>query len=135
MGDGISPSPYYKGKVEETRTIGEYITELCAYYMALGMPREQFLRGEDCCEDYEKAFECKQILENRKLHLQGYYNYRALCSALSSAFAQKGKKGEPYPSYPVPITESERKAEKERSIMHTLNTVRSRKRGGENGKR
>ena len=133
VGDGIKPSPYYKGKVEETRTIGEYVTELCAYYMAIGMPREQFLRGGDGCEDYEKAFECKQILDNRMLHLQGYYNYRALCSALSSAFAGKGKKGDPYLPYPVPITEPERKAEKERSIMRTLEIVRSRKRGKGNG--
>lgn len=134
MGDGIRPSPYYKGKVEETRTIGEYVTELCAYYIALGMPRDQFLMGDrQACEDYEKAFECKQVIDNRRMHLQGLYVYKAFGSVMSAAFAQKGKKGEPYPAYPFPVTETERKAEKERSIMHTLEVVKNRKRGGANG--
>ena len=59
----------------------------------------------------------------------------AVSCALSSAFAEKGKKGTAYPTYPVAITETERKAEKERKIMHTLEVVRNRKRtgGGVNG--
>lgn len=68
------------------------------------------------------------VQENRMLHLQGLYNYRAFGSVLSSAFAEKGKKGEPYLTYPIPITEVERKAEKQRKIQHTLDVVRGRKR-------
>lgn len=139
MGDGIidSPSPFYPVQEQETRTLGDFITELCAYYMALGMPREDFLFGDDRyeCEDFENAFECEQILANQKLHLQGLYNYRAFGSVLSSAFAGKGKKGEPYLSHPIPITEAEQEAEKKRKIMHTLSVVRNRerKRGDGNG--
>lgn len=135
MGDGVRPSPYYyQGKEEEKRTLGQFIGELCAYYMALGMPREQFNDGDRFAfDDYENAFECRQILQNRMLHLQGLYNYRAFGSVLSSAFAPKGKKGEPYLEAPIPITKAERKAEKERNIMRTLQFVYGRKRGGTNG--
>ena len=131
MGDGLKPSPYYQGKPEETRTLGEYVSELCAYYMALGMPRDEFMNGGDydATDDYEKAFECKIINENKMRHLQGIYNFRAFACVLSNAFAPKGSKPEKYFEYPLPITDAERKAEKERKIMHTLNVVRNRTRG------
>lgn len=131
MGDGVKPSPYYWQKKEsEKRTLGEFVGELCAYYMALGMPRELFLAGErDAFDDYENAYECRKLLQNQMLHLQGFYNYRAFGSVLSSAFAPKGKKGEPYLERPVPITDAERKAEKERNVMRTLQFVHGRKRG------
>ena len=100
--------------------------------MAIGMPREDFLNGDrEALDDYERAWECKLVHDNRMLHLMGLYNYRAFGSVLSSAFAEKGKKGEPYLSYPIPITETERKAEKERNIQRTLQWVRGRKRNAE----
>jgi hypothetical protein len=49
---------------------------------------------------------------------------------LSSAFADKGKKGTPYPQYPFSLTETERKAEKERNIAKTLAWVRERNKHG-----
>lgn len=103
--------------------------------MAIGMPRDEFLNGDDwdAPDDYERAYECKQIQANRMLHLQGYYNYNAFGSVLSSAFAPKGKKGTPYLPYPIPITETERKEEKKRNILRTLQFVRGRKRGQTNG--
>lgn len=134
MGDGVKPSPYYPGKEEEKRTLGEFVGELCAYYMAIGMPRELFLEGDrDAFDDYDKAYECQRMLQNQMLHLQGYYNYRAFGSVLSSAFAAKGKKGEPYLKYPLPITNTERKAEKERNIMRTLQFVHNRTRKTNDG--
>lgn len=127
---------YYPGKVEEERTFGDYLDELCAYYMAIGMPWDVFMYGERAAfDDYVLAYEYKRVQTNNNLHLQGYYDYMAVSCALSSAFAEKGKKGTAYPTYPVAITETERKAEKERKIMHTLEVVRNRKRtgGGVNG--
>lgn len=114
-----------------SRTIGEYVGELCAYYMAMGMPRDEFYNGDRyALDDYERAWEAKQVNSNKLLHLQGLYNHAAFGSALSSAFASKGRKGTPYIEYPIPITEAERAAEKERKIMHTLDFVRGRKRNG-----
>ena len=127
---------YYPGKVEEERTFGDYLDELCAYYRAIGMPWDVFMYGERAAfDDYVLAYEYKRVQTNNNLHLQGYYDYMAVSCALSSAFAEKGKKGTAYPTYPVAITETERKAEKERKIMHTLEVVRNRKRtgGGVNG--
>lgn len=113
--------------------MGEFVGELCVYYMAIGMPRELFLEGDrDAFDDYEKAHECRKMLQNQMLHLQGLYDYRAFGSVISSAFAAKGKKGEPYLECPIPITEAEKKAEKERNIMRTLKFVYGRKRGEQN---
>lgn len=132
MGDGLTPPPtYHAGQQEETRTLGEYVADLTAYYMAIGMPRDLFLYGDrTACEDYELAYEYKQVNENRMLHLQGFYDYYAVSCALSSAFSEKGKKGTPYLDHPVPITETEKKAEKQRNIRKTLAWVRGRKRDG-----
>lgn len=128
-GGEIAPPIYHEGKTDEDISVADFISELCAYYMAIGMPREQFLYGErDAFDDYDKAYECARIMKNQYLHLQGVYNYRAFGSVLSSAFAGKGKKGVPYPDYPIPITASERKAEKERNIQKTLQWVRGRNR-------
>lgn len=135
MGEGVIPTPYYPGMEEEKRTLGDFLSELCAYFMAIGMPREQFLDGDRMAfMDYENAWEYKQMISNNRLHLQGLYNYRAFGSVVSSLTATKGKKGEPYLQYPIPITETERKAEKQRKIMHTLNAVRNRKRDKDNGR-
>lgn len=122
---------YHAGQEEKKRTLGEHIAELTAYYMAIGMPRDTFLYGDrSACDDYEQAHEYKQVNENRMLHLQGFYDYYAVSCALSSAFAEKGKKGTPYLENPVPITDTEREAEKQRKIRKTLAWVRGRKRDG-----
>lgn len=134
MDDGVTPSSYHAGQVEEKRTIGDFITQLCAYYMAIGMTREEFLDGDrDITDDYELAYECKQIHQNQMMHLQGLYIYQAFGAVLSSAFAPKGKKGEKYMEYPIPITDTEREAEKQRRIQYTLNVVHNRKRSDSNG--
>lgn len=128
MGDGVNPPPlYYPNKPDEGQSFGEYLVDFVAYFMAIGMPRDDILYGErSVFDDYIRAYEFKQVQTNSNLHLQGYYDYMAVSCALSSAFADKGKKGTPYPKYPVAITETERKAEKERNIRKTLAWVRER---------
>jgi hypothetical protein len=99
--------------------------------MSMGMTRDEVLYGErEAFADYALAFEYKRVQTNNDLHLQGLYDYIAVSCALSSAFAEKGKKGTPYPTYPIALTETERKAEKERNIAKTLAWVRERKRNG-----
>ena len=135
MGGGeVSRPHYHAGQQSNNNSFGEFLDELCAYYMSIGMPRDKFLYGErEEFDDYELAHEYNLVQQNQALHMQGYYVYIAVSCALDSAFAQKGKKGKPYPRYPTPITETERRAEKERNIMHTLNVVRNRKRGQSDG--
>ena len=135
MGDGLTPPPiYYPGKLEEEQTLGSFLDELVAYYMAIGMPWNEIMYGERAAfDDYVLAYEYKRVQTNSNLHLQGLYDYQAVSCALSSLTAEKGKKGTPYPQHPVAITEIERRAEKERKIMHTLEVVRNRKRAGGDG--
>lgn len=132
MDDGVKPpQPFYFEAPKNEITFGQFLDELCAYYMAIGMPWSEIMYGERAAfDDYVLAYEYARVQINSNLHLQGFYDYMAVSCAMSSAFAEKGKKGTPYPQYPVAITETERKAEKERNIMHTLNVVRNRKRAG-----
>ena len=132
MGDGVTPPPiYYPNKPDDTQSLGDYLIDFVAYYMAIGMPRSEILNGEwSAFDDYTRAYEYTQMQTNNNLHLQGYYNYMAVSCSLSSAFAGNGKKGTPYPAYPVAITETERKAEKERNIRKTLAWVRERNKNG-----
>lgn len=100
--------------------------------MAIGMTRDEVMYGErEAFDDYILAHEYKMVQDNQSYHLEGLYNYIALSCALSSAFAEKGKKGTPYPQYPIPITNTERDAEKKRNIEKTLAFVRGRKRNGD----
>lgn len=132
MADGVTPPPQYHAGKRDERTFGEYLSEFVAYYMAIGMSRDEVLYGERATfYDYDKAFEYKQVQANKMSHLNGFYDYLAVSCALSSAFAGKGKKGTPYPQYPVPITETEREEEKRRNIERTLAFVRGRKRNGD----
>ena len=95
------------------------------------MPREEICCGDrDAFDDYEKAYECRLSMENRMLHLQGLYNYQAFGSVLSQAFSGSGGNKVKYFDYPIPITEAEKKAEKERKIKRTLQWVRSRNKDG-----
>lgn len=97
--------------------------------MSIGMTWEAVNYGDRTAfDDFEKAYEYRRVQENQLLHLQGLYDHIAVSCALSAAFAEKGKKGTPYPQHPIPITETERKEEKRRKIIHTLEVVRNRKR-------
>lgn len=137
MDGGVTkPQPFYPGMHDNDISFGEFLDEFVAYFMAVGMPWKEIMYGERMAfDDYPLAHEYKRVQENANLHLQGLYDYIAVSCALSSAFAEKGKKGTPYPEYPIAITETERKAEKERNIMHTLQVVKNRKRvgGGNDG--
>lgn len=102
--------------------------------MAIGMPREEFLNGDrDAFDDYEKAWECREIYRNQSMHLMGAYNCDAFGTVLSNAFSKKGAKGKKYMEHPIPTTATEFKAEKQRKILHTLQFVRNRKRGNNGG--
>lgn len=97
--------------------------------MAIGMPRDEFLNGDrDSYDDYEKAWECKEIYRNQTLHLMGAYNCDAFGTVLSNAFSKRGAKGKSYMEHPIPTTRTEMEAEKKRKILHTLKFVRGRRR-------
>lgn len=106
-------------------TVNEMLIDLCAWYMSIGMSRDEYWNGEATAViDYRKAHEMKLREENRLMHHFGAYVYQALL-AVSPAynFWSKRRDPMPYPTETIPILESEakeREAEKKRSAMNKL---------------
>lgn len=101
--------------------------------MSIGMTYEQFwYESPTIRRIYHKVYEEKLALRNQELWLQGLYNYRAFDSALQNfgygLGGGKGKKPQGYLKNPVPLTEIEKKMEKERNIQKTLDFF---KKGGQ----
>lgn len=94
------------------------------------MPYELFWNGEPQLVDiYREAHEQRMQMRNQEMWMQGLYNFRAFKSvaeALSYGLSGgKGQKPSMYPENPIPITEAEQKAEKERNKKRTLKWVES----------
>ena len=97
---------------------GDIFTELCPYYMSIGMSYDDFWNGDVyMVKAYRKADELRERRRNQELWLQGMYVYEALCDA-SPLFRFSMKKGaikpEPYPKEPYPITAAEAREREER---------------------
>ena len=85
------------------------------YYLSIGMTSKQYWDGDPSLPKYyRKADELKRKRRNEDMWLQGLYIYEALCdvSPVLNAFAKKGTKPTPYPSYPYSITAKDRAEEK-----------------------
>ena len=124
MGDdgiGVATSP----ADESARTFSDYADEMCAYYMAIGVPCEEYWHGTPTrLRHYVKAHELYNEQRNQEMWMQGLYNFRAF-RAVIEAFSWgmggcKGAKPEPYLNKPIPITEREQEAERQRAIAKTL---------------
>lgn len=111
MGDGgVEPSPV------EPLTFAEYADEMCAYYMAIGVPYQEFWHGDySQLRYYFEADKHRRERENYLAWLQGAYVYDAICavSPILHAFAKKGTKPLPYLKKPYdtekknPVTKEE----------------------------
>lgn len=94
------------------------------------MPYELFWYGEpNLVKIYLKAHELRNQQKNQECWIQGIYNFRAFKTVIE-AFAyglngNKGSKPENYPDQPLPFTEEEQKAVKERNKKRTLQWVES----------
>ncbi len=89
-------------------TFAEYADEMCAYYMALGVPYHEYWHGNYAqLQYYAKADELKRDRENWLDLRQGSYVYDALCAAspILHAFAPKGTKPHPYHKLPYGVKE------------------------------
>ena len=96
----------------------EVFTQLCPYYMSIGMSYDDFWNGDvSMVKAYRKAYELREKRRNQELWLQGMYFYEALCDA-SPLFRFTMKKGsikpEPYVREPYPITAAEVREREER---------------------
>jgi hypothetical protein len=73
---------------------------------------------------YQEAHELYREQKNQEMYMQGLYNFdafRAVIDMFSWGLGgKKGAKPSPYRDYPIPVTEREKKAEKQRAIAKTL---------------
>lgn len=87
------------------------------FYLSIGMTPDEYWNG-DCTltEAYREAYRLRQEQENRKLWLQGFYIYEALCdvSPLLHAFAKPGTTPHEYRTEPVALTKDEVKRREKR---------------------
>lgn len=84
-------------------TLGEYIREICPYYLSIGVTWDEFWHGDYTrLKYYRKAHELKQQEANYNAWLQGAYFYEALCDVapILHAFAKAGTKPIPYREKP-----------------------------------
>lgn len=104
-------------------TFSEYADELCAYYMAMGVPSDEYWYSNpsklEKLQYYVKAHELRNEQRNQEMWLQGLYIHNAVSVVLQNAFSKKGATPEKYMERPIritPLTEKEKQenAEKER---------------------
>ena len=112
----------------EVMTLGEWLDELCVYYMTMGVTYEEFWYGDYTKFKYvARQHEARRKLQNEDAWLQGAYVYDAVATALGNAFRKKGAKAQNYLERPLqvyPKTDEEERYEAEmerRKIIKRLN--------------
>jgi len=99
--------------------------QVLPYYLAIGMPYELFWNGKpSLVKVYREAHAIKAEQHNQEMWAQGLYNFRAF-RAVMEGFGYglsggKGNKPSEYPQEPIPFTEREQIAAKERNKQRTL---------------
>jgi hypothetical protein len=98
--------------------------------MAIGVPCAEYWYGDySQLQYYVRAHELRNEQHNQEMWLQGLYNYKAFESVIGmfswGLGGKKGAKPDPYLSSPIPVTEREREAERQRSIEKTLAWVQA----------
>ena len=100
----------------EPLTLGEQLDEWCAFYMAIGVPYEEFWYGDYCrLKYYVESYIQKKKMDNEMLWLQGMYNYQAFSTvmdAFGAGLSGKRTKSK-YAEKPYDIVE---KTEREKAI-------------------
>ena len=113
----------------KTLTYGERLDEYCAFYMSIGVPCEEFWRGDYTrLKHYIRAFEMKNEREleqrNYELYLAGLYNYNAMSSVVGTYMwwkaGKKGRQPDGYMQKPLPVTEREKQADLEERKRKTI---------------
>lgn len=91
------------------------------YYLSLGCSYNEFWNeSAHIAAAYLEAEDFRRERVNHELWLQGLYFHNAVGAALAMAFwNKKGKKPDGYMQYPIPFTEREKEADKQRRIEAT----------------
>lgn len=106
----------------------DYLDELCAYSMSIGMSYEQYWYGDPkLLRSYVKAEQFRQQRKNNEIWLQGLYVYIAIGNLVPvlNPFS-KDHKAQKYLDRPIPLTKKEmedrenERIEKMKSYMMSL---------------
>ena len=113
-----------------TKTITpiEYLDELCAYAMSIGMSYHDYWYGDyEMLKYYIRADEMKRIRHNNELWLQGLYVYQAIGSLVPilNPFS-KDHKAKPYLKAPIPITKREMEEIESKNEQKVFNYLMSK---------
>lgn len=96
-------------KTTSPQGILNYLDDLCAYALSIGMTFEQFWYDDpSLIKYYIKAHDIKRALKNQELWLQGLYVYQAIGNLIPvlNPFS-KDHKAKPYLKEPIPLTQKE----------------------------
>ena len=122
----------------KTPSISEWLDELCEYYMAIGVPYDEFWFGDYCkLKYYEKLYFNRQKQLDSQMWTQGAYIYQAFSAVLARAFG--GDKDATYPKQPFSLAEApeERTPEELQADIYAQlkATIQPIVQGGPNGNR
>ena len=111
---------------ESGQSIESLYMQVFPWYLSIGCTYNEFWYGEPwVAASYREAELYRMESRNYDLWLQGLYDFRAVSSALAMAFwNKKGKKPDGYFEYPIPVTDREKEADKQRRIEKTLEFFR-----------
>lgn len=109
-------------------TFAELADELCPIYMSMGVPYEEYWRGDYTqLAFYRKAYEqeCERV--NYNAWLQGAYIYDALCAVapIFNAFAKRGTKPTPYHKEPYGVSSDKNESQKAAKTEKEIQEIRA----------
>lgn len=109
------------------RKLADTFNEVFPYYLASGMPSEEFWKGNpDRVVAYRKKLQIENQRRNEVAWLQGRYIYEAVSVALHNKFRNKGDNPLEYPTEPhriTPQTKAEKEAERKQYIEGVRNML------------
>lgn len=112
----------------EPLTLAEQLDEWCTYYMAIGVPYEEFWYGDYCKLKYYVERHRQELkAKNHELWLQGMYFYEAVGTALARGFTKHSQAK--YPDKPYDVVEKTDRElqieidERRKAIVRALNKV------------
>ena len=121
------------GVSQDTFSPLDYLEELCAYAISVGMPASEYWYGDpQLLNNYVRAEEIRQRKKNNELWLQGLYIYQAI-GALSPVLNpfSKEHRAKPYLKQPIPLTkedvEEQEREKYDRFVQYMMSRVEASK--------
>jgi hypothetical protein len=125
--EGLTSPSYNQSTNQKVKSFAEWADELCPYYMALGVPYNDYWYGDyTMLPYYIKAHEMRNAQRNQELWMQGLYIHDAMSIVMSNAFRKKSDEIIPYPKEPYPITKEEADNRAESKRIEALQVAKAK---------